>query len=181
MNTWADQTARVFVRRNEVFTVKRVILIVDKVVLGLIVAFSTVMVASTFLQVVFRYFLDHPLSWSEELSRFCFIWIVYLGTALAAKSGSHIGVDYLYKRLKTAVQLPIFVFTNLLILCFVGVVFFESIPVIGIDMSQHSPAIGIPMGLVYLAIPTGFGLIFFYVSVQVASRLKDVSRAKRFE
>lgn len=160
---------------------KRVIQIVDNVVLVLLVMFSAVMVASTFSQVIFRYFLDHPLSWTGELSRFCFIWIVYLGTAIAAKSGSHIGVDYLYKRLSAAVKLPIYILTHILILGFVAIVFIESVPVIGIDMSQHSPAIGIPMGLVYLAIPTGFLLIFFYVLVQVVTTLKDGTGAERFE
>lgn len=150
----------------------RIVRVIDNLLLILIGVFSLVMVTSTFLQVIFRYALDHPLSWSEELSRYCFIWIVYLGAALAVKHGAHIGVDYLYKVLPDTLKNVVFVVTNLLILAFAGTVFYESVPVIGINLSQHSPAIGIPMGLVYLAIPTGFAAIFFYVVIETVSRVK---------
>ena len=44
------------------------------------------------LQVVFRYGLQTGLTWSEEVSRFAFIWFVYLSASLAAQRGAHIRV-----------------------------------------------------------------------------------------
>ena len=44
----------------------------------LLTIFSSVMVAVIFVQVVMRQ-LNSSLSWSEELARFCFIWLIYLG------------------------------------------------------------------------------------------------------
>lgn len=44
------------------------------------------------LQVFFRYVLESGLTWSEEVSRFCFVWFVYISASLAAQKGSHIRV-----------------------------------------------------------------------------------------
>ena len=40
------------------------------------------MVLVTLAQVIFRYVLAAPLPWSEELARYCFVWIVFLGGAV---------------------------------------------------------------------------------------------------
>lgn len=52
-------------------------------------------VAVTFLQVVFRYGLDSSLSWSEEFSRYAFIWAIFLGAGPVARRGQHMAVDAL--------------------------------------------------------------------------------------
>nr|WP_272209806.1 TRAP transporter small permease [Marinicella sp. W31]MDC2875635.1 TRAP transporter small permease [Marinicella sp. W31] len=44
------------------------------------------------MQVFFRYVLHTGLTWSEEISRFVFIWFVYISASLAARRGSHIRI-----------------------------------------------------------------------------------------
>ena len=48
----------------------------------------------TFLQVVLRYAFHQPLSWIEEASRYLFVWIVMLGSAIAFRTGQHIRIDF---------------------------------------------------------------------------------------
>ncbi len=50
-------------------------------------------------QVVMRYLFAQPNPWSEELSRFCFIWLSMLGASLAVERQSHFGFDQALKRL----------------------------------------------------------------------------------
>ena len=53
-----------------------------------------VIVCIMFVQVVFRYIFNSSLSWSEELVRYLFVWLVFWGGALALKDKMHIGVDF---------------------------------------------------------------------------------------
>ena len=48
-------------------------------------------------QVFFRYVLHTGLSWSEEVSRFCFVWFVYISASLSAQRGTHIRITLLLK------------------------------------------------------------------------------------
>ena len=50
------------------------------------------LVAFLALQVFFRYVLETGLTWSEELSRFSFVWFVYISASAAAQKGTHIRV-----------------------------------------------------------------------------------------
>ena len=49
-------------------------------------------ISLTFSQVILRYVFNNPFAWIEEISRYVFVWIVFLGAALAFRSGSHIKV-----------------------------------------------------------------------------------------
>ena len=50
-------------------------------ILWVLVALTIVV---TFVQVVFRYGLDSSLSWSEELARYLFVWVIFIGASVAA-------------------------------------------------------------------------------------------------
>ena len=56
------------------------------------VVLSLVMVAVIFMQVVFRYCLNNALPWPEEMARYLFIWISYLGVAVCMGDDSHLRV-----------------------------------------------------------------------------------------
>lgn len=47
----------------------------------------------TFLQVVYRYVLQQPLSWSQEVLMICFVYGILFGSALAIKNSEHLTVD----------------------------------------------------------------------------------------
>jgi len=142
---------------------KKTIKIMDWISYALLIIFSSVMVISTFLQVIFRYLLNYPLFWSEELSRFSFVWIVFVGAAVAMKRGAHIGVDYFVKNLPLQLKNYLRILVTILELFFLLTVIGRSILVVRVNMSQHSPAMRIPMGLVYLAIPVGLSLMVGYI------------------
>jgi TRAP-type C4-dicarboxylate transport system permease small subunit len=55
--------------------------------------------AVTAAQVVFRFILESPLSWSDELGTFSFVWFALLGAAIAVRENAHIGVDALTRTL----------------------------------------------------------------------------------
>lgn len=146
----------------------------------LLTAATLIMVVSIFLQVFFRYVIGAPLFWSEEISRYAFIWVVFIGAALATKRGSHIGVDYFVSRLSERSQQIIATIVSLLVLAFIVIVVVNSFPLIHSNMSQKSPAIRIVMGYVFLAIPLGFSMMFIYISDSLIRLVKRAGLIKSF-
>jgi len=108
-----------------------------------------------FLQVIFRYVLKQSLPWSEELARYMFIWITFVGGMVAARRGQHIGMEMAQDALPKFMKKYAKAFASLLTSGFFGVIFYFCIKVWPKMMMQTSPALGLPMAYPYLGIITG--------------------------
>ena len=64
-----------------------------------VVACLVAMVVMVFGNVVMRYVFNSGITVSEEMSRYCFIWLTYLGAMVAMHEKGHLGVDTLVKNL----------------------------------------------------------------------------------
>jgi TRAP-type transport system small permease protein len=117
------------------------------------------MVAVTFVQVIKRYGFDSGLAWAEEFCRYCFVWIVFLGSVPAFDRGLHIGVDLITARLATRYRRIAAIGAELLVVTFCAVIVYASIPVLQVNALQVSPALEIQMSVVYAVIPISMGLI----------------------
>lgn len=144
----------------------------------LLVGATLVMVISILLQVFFRYAMNAPLYWSEEIARYAFVWLVFIGAAIASKRGAHIGVDYLVMHLPEIPKNILAIFVNLLVLFFISCVIYMSVGVIKSNMTQLSPAMRIPMGYVYMAIPIGLGISFVYIAISLSNTIKEACRSR---
>jgi len=149
---------------------------VVRLVRWMVIAVFSIMIAVTFAQVVSRYVLLSPLPWSEELARYCFVWIVFLGATLGLERGIHIGVDILTNLLPGAVQRWLARINELLILAFTLVVILASLPVLDANRLQRSPALDIQMAQVYLAIPLGMAVMALLVLGKLADGFRRSSR-----
>ncbi|MDE0113452.1 MAG: TRAP transporter small permease [Albidovulum sp.] len=121
---------------------------------------SVLMVVVTLAQVIFRYVIAAPLPWSEELARYCFVWIVFLGGAIGLSRGIHLGVDLFVNLLPDRFRPGLEALSNALIAVFAATVVYASYPVINMNMLQRSPALGVQMSWIYIAIPISMCLIF---------------------
>ncbi|WP_102347435.1 TRAP transporter small permease [Bacillus sp. Marseille-P3661] len=126
---------------------------------ALLVIFSTVMTSVIFIQVVMR-MSGNSLSWSEELGRYCFIWLVYIGIAYGVKKQRHIKVDVMLLLFKDRGKLVLTIISNILFLIFAVLVVYHGNAIAQqlLGFGQKSPALHVPMGFVYLASPVGMGL-----------------------
>ncbi|WP_026971796.1 TRAP transporter small permease [Aliagarivorans marinus] len=118
-----------------------------------------IMVGAIFLQVVTRT-LNFSLTWTEELARYCMIWLVYIGLSFAVAKRSHIRIDAINMLLDKKEQHYLSLLASTVFLVFATVILYKSTQmVINLQMlGQSSPALGLPMWTVYLAAPVGFGL-----------------------
>ena len=118
-----------------------------------------------FCQVIARYVFDSSFSWSEEVSRYAFIWMIYLGVSYAVKMDKHIRVDSLTafnilpdKGKKSVCLLADFIFLGFAIaIAKIGF----SVAYLIASRGQITAATEIPMWVVYLAVPTGYSLCCF--------------------
>ena len=125
----------------------------------LLVLLSSIMVVVIFVQVVMRQ-LGNSLSWSEELARYCFIWLIYIGISYGVKKQRHIKVDVLLMVVKGRAKVVLNIISNVLFIVFASVIIYYGYDIASqlLSFGQKSPALQIPMGLVYMATPVGMGL-----------------------
>ncbi|WP_010139415.1 TRAP transporter small permease [Oceanicola sp. S124] len=123
---------------------------------GALIAMASVL----FAQVVMRYFLRSPFSWSEELARYILVWAAIVGVSLAVRESRHIRVDFLPLVFGPRSERLFSIISHLGVLAFSLVMISAGLPLIErlARIGQTSPALGIPMWTIYLAIPVGFGL-----------------------
>ncbi len=121
----------------------------------LMVCFSVIAVA-LLLQVVFRYFLNSPLVWTEELSRYLLVWITFFGINYGLRRKKHIEMEYFFNMMSERVQGVVTFLTRALILYFMWRLFGATLRFVRAQMNIESSAMQISMGLVYVSLPIGF-------------------------
>lgn len=149
----------------------------------LLVIFSSIMVSVITLQVFMRHVMGSSLSWSEELARFCFIWLVYIGISYGVKKQRHIKVDVLLIILKGKQKLILNILANILFLGFAifVIIYGYNISQQLLGWGQTSPALKIPMGLVYLASPVGMAFTSIRIIQQLIKQIKALSGKEEFD
>lgn len=116
---------------------------------GLFAAILVIMV----LQIGFRYVLNSPLTWTEELARILYIWACYLGAPVALRRGNHVTIVFVLERLPQSLGRPIGVGIQA-----VSLVFFLALAVLGADLTLRSHSVNaitlpIPWSAIYAAAP----------------------------
>ena len=124
-------------------------------------------------QVISRYALNAPSSYTEEILRYGVIWMSLLGAAYASGRGSHMTVDLLRDRLTGRARLWL---DGAVAVAFI--VFALAVLVVGggraveIAARQTSAVLQLPMGWVYAALPVSGGLMILYNLLNLADLLR---------
>ncbi len=115
----------------------------------LVVLAMVAMVAMVFGNVVLRYAFNSGIQVSEEMSRYCFIWLTYIGAMIAMREKGHLGVDTLVKHLPVlGKKVCLFISESLMLWC--NVLFFIGTwKMHGLQVSNVSPVVGISMIWIY--------------------------------
>ncbi len=106
-------------------------------------------------QVFFRYVLNHPLGWSEELVRYVFIWSVFWGAAIVMRHREHISVELFHHCLSPSARRFMNILNNICILVFLGFLIPAALWFAVYAYRLKSVATEIPMFFVYVSLPVG--------------------------
>src|SRR5690554_1251642 len=93
--------------------------VVDGMTRGTMAMLMGVLVLCVVWQVISRYILNAPSTFTDELARFLLIWVSLLGAAYLSGQNAHISIDMISHRLKPIAQRNLAVFINILIILFV--------------------------------------------------------------
>jgi TRAP-type transport system small permease protein len=115
-----------------------------------IVASLALMAILIFGNVVLRYAFNSGIMWSEEMSRFLFIWMCFLGAIGALKDNSHLGVDMVIKKLSEGKKKIVYSISNLLILYILWLMIEGSWKVSIVNLHTPAPVTGLPMFYIYI-------------------------------
>jgi len=121
----------------------------------LIAAFLAVMVVMVFGNVVLRYAFNSGIIVSEEVSRWLFLWVTFLGAIVALKEHGHLGTDALISRLPVLGKKICLVLGHLLMLYATWLVFSGALAQVRINLHVEAPVTGASMAFVY-----GTGVVF---------------------
>ncbi|MEK6717510.1 MAG: TRAP transporter small permease [candidate division NC10 bacterium] len=125
--------------------------ILDRVTLLLL----TILLVVVGAQIFARYVLNHSLFWSEELARYLFIYLVFLGAAIVLRREGHIQVSFFVEKFPPLLRRGVAMLADTLLLAFVGIVLIQSVRLAIMVWTVPTAALLIPWTFVYLGILLG--------------------------
>ena len=127
-----------------------------------LVAFLTVMMLSILLQVIFRFILNDPLLWSEELSRILLVWMGMAGVGYGIKTNSHVKLEYFFNRMPHSVQKLLQICFYVLIIAGFIILFPSAVKFIEDQRNISSSSLPIKYNVVFVSIAVGMVLAILH-------------------
>ncbi|WP_236975699.1 TRAP transporter small permease [Membranihabitans maritimus] len=153
------------------------ITVMNKTVERILIGIFIIMTFSVTWQVLSRYIFNFSASFTEELARFCLMWLAILGAAYMTGQREHISIDYFFNKFSHKQQKKLDYFIEILILLFslaVLVIGGAYLMYMTFYLDQKSPALQIPLGIIYSILPISGILIIIYT----IDHLKKISNSK---
>jgi TRAP-type C4-dicarboxylate transport system permease small subunit len=122
------------------------------------VVLMSLMTIILFVQVIMRYVFSNSLTWSEELARYLFIWLIYLSISCAAKQMKHIKIEAALFIFPRKIRPLVEIAGDLLLLAFAIFIVIRGSAMMKFQRIVRSPAMGINMSFIYAAPVIGFAL-----------------------
>jgi TRAP-type C4-dicarboxylate transport system permease small subunit len=117
-----------------------------------------------------RYVMQRTFVWYDEIARACFMWLVFLGAAVAVKRGAHFGLHMFVEMFPPHLKRAALALTPLTVL-----VFSCALVWLGWDLMRHgatqtTAVMGMPVSWIYAAMPVGAALMGWYALVTLVRR-----------
>ena len=127
-----------------------------------------------FAQVILRYVFNSPLTWSEELARYLFIWCAFLGWIIASRKGSHLAMTFVAERLPPRVQAAVTVGIQIATIYFAWILGTRGARLVANNWDVENVAVPFNLGVVYLIEPVAAAAIAGYALRALAGALADL-------
>ena len=136
---------------------------------ALAIAFFVAMFGCVLAQVLFRYFLGSPLTWSDELARYLFVWCAFLGWVIAARRRSHLAVTVGRDRMSPRAQAALKLVGALAALAFAIVLVVQGVRIAERNWDVETTALAVTAGVVYAIVPFAALAVGIYALADAAA------------
>lgn len=120
------------------------------------------MVLVVLTQIYYRFVLQKPLSWSEEIARGLFIWTAVIGAAIAMDEKLHTNLTVFFDKFPPKVRFIVASATHILTIIFFAVVFVYGLKLTIVAHRNTSPALKWPMSYFYASAPIACGIMALF-------------------
>jgi tripartite ATP-independent transporter DctM subunit len=128
-----------------------------------------VLAALVSFQVFARYVLNDTPPWSEELCRYLFVWVSFLGACVALRRTSHLGVDSVVVRLPPGARELVRHAVTAVVAAFAAIMVWQGLELVPEMASQRSPSMGISLQYLFIVMPIA-GAIMLFLQVRELGR-----------
>jgi TRAP-type C4-dicarboxylate transport system permease small subunit len=138
---------------------------IDRLSFWAIVLCMALMAALVSAQVFFRYILSSSIDSADELSRLFFVWAMFLAIPHGIKSGVHVGIDVIVRRLEETIRMQLSRLMSLAGAILMGLLFVMTISVVGDKWQELMPTMEITAAVYYIAVLIATGHAFLHLLV----------------
>ena len=152
----------------------------DKLEEYIMVVLTILMTALIVLQVIMRYIFNNSLAWTEELSRYVFLWAIWIGASYGVKIRTHVRLTILTSKFGPRGQEIVGVFAYVVWLLFEIFLVVEGYILVASvrETGQTSTALHLPMWIAYASVPVGCTLMTIRLIQNGYYTLRDRKKAK---
>ena len=139
-----------------------------------LLVFYVMLVATMFIEVLRRELLSYSSIWGEEIVRYSFIYLAWIGAAAAVRERGHIRIDVILNYVGPRVKALLYIFGDLVMFAVALVALYWSFETVLVSAKYGSVTHGLRISQVWFlsAVPIGFALVCFRL---VQSLLRDIS------
>lgn len=135
----------------------------DKILATVCIILFAFLVLLVTWQVITRFVFNDPSVFSEELAKYCFVWLVLFGSAYVFGENGHMSIEFIKDKFPTKLKMGVEVFIELTVIAFAAAVLVKGgYTVTALAWTQLSASLQIPVGYLYAAMPLSGICIIFY-------------------
>lgn len=127
-----------------------------------------VMVVLTCWQVITRYLLKNPSTWSEELVSYLFAWMALLGASLITSERGHMNIPVVVERLPEKAKKGFAIFAEVVAFVFSAVILvYGGVQITSLAMGQMTSSLGVAIGIFYVVLPLSGILNMIFTAMNI--------------
>lgn len=155
---------------------KRILMNLDAIITGGALIATTTLVL---LNVFTRYFLNSPITWSEEVATACFVWTIFMGGAVTFRNKAHLGVDIVVKHLPPKTHAVVTLFTHISTILILGALTYNSILYAMYSAKKLSNILQVTILWTTVPIALGFGLSLMWAVIFMVQDIMAFNKKRK--